>query len=185
MSILDDLNDVIDRTETILHKEAIEKFLSTYCMSRIVDGKVPDRPYFNTVSIQWWKIDGYSHPRSEMEDAIYPVELVPVSNQNRFFGDRFLTYSNFTLSTNGYLKPTTKTGSHVQISDANNIDTILIKGYPFKELPPYIKFEPETSSKSIKVICSNCPHDFDIPGVKPENIVRLHHEYKLVARQYY
>lgn len=183
MSILDDLNDVIDRTETILQKEAIEKFLSTYCMSRVVDGKVPDGPYFNIVSIQWWKIDGYRHPRSEMENAVYPVELVPISTP--FSDDRFLTYSNFTLSANGYLKPTTNTGSCVQISDAKNVDTILIKGYPFKELPPYIKFEPETSSKSIKVICSNCTHDFDIPGVKPENIVRLHHEYKLVARKYY
>lgn len=182
MSILDELNDVIDRTETILQKEAIEKFLSTYCMSCVVVGKASDVPY-NIVSIQWWKIDGYSHPRSEIEDAIYPVELVPISKL--LSNDRFLTYNNFILTTNGYLKPTTNTKSHIQISDANNIDTILIKGYPFKELPPYIKFEPETSSKSIKVICSNCTYDFDIPGVKPENIVRLHHEYKLIARKYY
>lgn len=182
MSILDELYDVIDRTETILQKEAIEKFLSTYCMSRVVDGKTLDGP-FNLVSIQWWKTDGYRHPRSEMEDAVYPVELVPASNL--FSDDRFLTYNKFTLSANGYLKPTTNTGSHIRISDANNVDTILIKGYPFKELPSYIKFEPETSNKSIKVICSNCTYDFDIPGVKPENIVRLHHEYKLVARKYY
>ena len=162
-SILDDIIDIETRTEITMQKELVEKFLSTYCLGTLNEMAKLTYKYVRISSVQ------------KQGDFVTKSHFAPVTIY-KYLGRselEFSIYRYFTLA-NGNIKPLY--GGRV-----DQVDTIIIKGYPHKQLPPYIKFEPEFSAKSLKVILCNCTYDnIEIPGVKPENIVSVHSDkYKL------
>ena len=162
-SILDEIEDIVSRTEITMQKEVIEKFLSTYCLGTL-----------NELAKLTYKDVKICSVRNQV-DFITKSHFAPVTIY-KYLGRSMLAFSiyrYFTLA-NGNIKPLY--GGRV-----DQVDTIIIRGYPHKQLPPYIKFEPEFSAKPLKVVLCNCTYDdIEIPGVKPENIVRVHSDkYKL------
>lgn len=162
-SILDDVVDIETRTEIMMQKELVEKFLSTYCLGTLNESA---KLTYKEVKIS---------PMRNQKDFTVKSNFAPVTIY-KYLGRSscaFSIYRYFTLS-NGNIKPLY--GGRV-----DQMDTIIIKGYPHKQLPAYIKFEPEFSAKPLKVVLCNCTYDdIEIPGVKPENIVSVHSDrYKL------
>ena len=162
-SILDDVIDIEARTELVMQKELVEKFLSTYCLGTL-----------NEMAKLTYK-DVKISPMQNQKEFTIKYDFAPVTIY-KYLGRSscaFSIYRYFTLA-NGNIKPLY--GGRV-----DQVDTIIIKGYPHKQLPAYIRFEPEFSAKSLKVVLCNCTYDdIEIPGVKPENIVSVHSDkYKL------
>lgn len=161
-SLLDDILDIESRTEITMQKELIEKFLSTYCLGSLdesVKGLVKTVKISPELNQSGFTIDYDFAPINITKSSLYPKYS-------------FYTYRFFMLR-GGNIKP-------CYGGFANDVDTIIIKGYPHKQLPPYIKFESEHSAKPLKVVLSNCTFDdIEIPGVNPENIVSVHSNYKL------
>lgn len=162
-SLLDDILDIETRTEITMQKELVEKFLSTYCLGSL-DESV--KGTLKNVKI--------SRERNQREDRV-KYDFAPI-NLFKYLGNSTLTFSayRFFLLRNGNIKP-------IYGGFTNEVDTIVIKGYPHKQLPPYIKFESEYSGKPLKVVLCNCTYDdIEIPGVDPGNIVIVHsNRYKL------
>lgn len=162
-SLLDDIVDIETRTETTMQKESIEKFLSTYCLGSL-DESV--KGTLKNVKIS-----------QELNQSVGRVkyDFAPIS-LFKYLGNSTLAFSayRFFLVRNGNIKP-------IYGGFTNEVYTIVIKGYPHKQLPPYIKFESEYSNKPLKVVLCNCTYDdIEIPGVDPENIVIVHsNRYKL------
>lgn len=156
-SLLDDIVDIETRTETTMQKESIEKFLSTYCLGSL------DESVKGTV-----KNVKISRELNQSEDIV-KRDFAPIS-LFKYLGNSTLCFYayRFFLLRNGNIKP-------IYGGFTNEVDTIVIKGYPHKQLPPYIKFESEYSNKPLKVVLCNCTYDdIEIPGVDPENIVIVH-----------
>lgn len=162
-SILDEIEDIVSRTEITMQKELIEKFLSTYCLGTLNESA---QLTYKEVKIS---------PMRNQKDFTVKYDFAPVTIY-KYLGRStlaFSVYRYFVLS-NGNIKPLY--GGRI-----DQMDTIVIKGYPHKQLPAYIKFEPEFSAKPLKVVLCNCTYDdIEIPGVNPENIVSVHSDkYKL------
>ena len=162
-SILDEIEDIVSRTEITMQKELVEKFLSTYCL-----GSLNELVKFSYKEV---KIS----PMRNQKDFTVKYDFAPVTIY-KYLGGSTLTFSvyRYFVLSNGNIKPLYEGRTH-------RTDTIVIKGYPHKQLPAYIRFEPEFSEKPLKVVLCNCTYDdIEIPGVKPENIVSVHSDkYKL------
>lgn len=174
-SILDDFEDIVSRIDITLYKPEIDKFLRTYC-NAYLDDDVNDAWRYNhsIVTLDWFNPGTYIS-KEEIEKKFKPV-YVTRDDGFRYLGYHFKIYKRFRLTTNGFLKPIENPYNE------EDCDTILIKGYPHKELPHYIRFEPYCSSKPLKVVQSNCSYRLDIPDIKPENSVSIHKEWILRLR---
>ena len=175
-SILDDFEDIVSRTDITIHKSEIDKFLRTYCNACLDDDINIWRHNHSIVTLDWFNPGTYIS-KEEIEKTFKPVYVTKNEDYAfRYLGYHFKIYKRFQLTANGFLKPIDNPYYE------EDCDTILIKGYPHKELPHYIRFEPYCSSKSLKVVQSNCSYRLDIPDIKPENSVSIHREWVLRFR---
>ena len=175
-SILDDFEDIVSRTDITIHKPEIDKFLRTYC-NACLDDNINIWKHNHLFVILNWFTPGTYISKEEIEKTFKPIYVVKDDDTTvRYLGYHFKVYTRFQLTSDGFLKPIENPYYD------GDCDTILIKGYPYKELPHYIKFEPHCVSKPLKVIQSNCSYRLDVPGVEPENSVSVHREWQLTFR---
>lgn len=175
-SILDNFEDIVSRTDINLHKSEIDKFLRTYCNAYLDDDINIWECNHSIVTLKWFNPDNYIS-KEEIEKTFKPIYVTNNDDFTfRYLGYHFKIYKRFRLTANGFLKPIENPYNE------EDCDTILIKGYPHKELPHYIRFEPYCSSKSLKVVQSNCSYRLCIPDIKPENSVSIHREWILKLR---
>lgn len=175
-SILDDFEDIVSRTDITIHKPEIDKFLRTYCNACLDDDMNIWRHNHLMAILNWFKPNIYIS-KEEIEKTFKPIHVVKDDNTGfKFLGYHFKVYIRFQLTSDGFLKPIENPYYD------GDCDTILIKGYPHKELPHYIKFEQHCSSKPLKVIQSNCSHRLDVPGVESKNSISVHREWQLTFR---
>lgn len=172
-SILDDFEDIVSRTDITIHKPEIDKFLRTYCNACLDDDIIIPR-LNSIVVVNWFNPDNYIS-KKEIEKTFKPIHVTR-DDEFKYLGYHFKIYKKFQLTSNGFLKPIENPYYD------EDCDTILIKGYPYKELPHYIKFEPYCSSKPLKVVQSNCSHHLDVPGIESKNSISIHREWQLTFR---
>lgn len=181
-SILDDFEDIVSRTDITIHKPEIDKFLRTYCNACLIDDINIWSCNYSVVMLNWFNPNNYIS-KEEIEKTFKPIYVTKDNSSSfRFLGYHFNVYKIFQLTSDGFLKPVGIENPYENPYYDEDCDTILIKGYPHKELPYYIRFEPYCSSKSLKVVQSNCSYRLDIPDIKPENSVSIHREWVLRLR---
>lgn len=177
-SILDDFEDIVSRTDITIHKPEIDKFLRTYCNACLDDDMNIWRHNHLVVILSWCNPAAATYiSKEEIEKTFKPIYVTKDDGTAfRYLGYHFKAYTRFQLTSDGFLKPIENPYYD------EDCDTIVIKGYPHKELPYYIKFEPHCSSKPLKMVQSNCSYRLDVPGVASENSVSIHREWMLTFR---
>ena len=168
MSLLDD--ELVDGLDNIIHLNLIIKFINNYCYSDITNESGYEE------LMEFLKdVDGVSCGHLDVENMNIGEELIKKSWTSHcrpggidvwghvhkslitiFYSDTFIIDRGLNLN------PISKLIYKNEVQKA----PILIKGYPHKSLPEYIKF----NSGYKEIICINCNKELLIPGYNTYHI---------------